>query len=198
MKKLLLLATAITITTVASAQFYYGAKAGVNLSKFSGSGTSDVSTKMKVGFHIGALAGYNIMDGLSVQPELLYSSEGSKQTQETDSWTDNLSYLNIPVLVKYKSSVGIYGEVGPQIGFLLSAKEKDASVSTNIKQYLNSTNFSLAFGLGYQSEYNIGIDARYNLGLSNLAKDAGSDGKIKCSTIQIGVFYILGGGSSKK
>jgi hypothetical protein len=43
-----------------------------------------------------------------------------------------------------------------------------------------------------------GINARYNLGLSNIAKDATGDDKLKASTIQVGIFYMFGGGGTAR
>jgi hypothetical protein len=135
---------------------------------------------------------------LSVQPEAYYSDQGAKVKIDdgsggTISGTYKLGYINVPVLLKYTTSSGFFVQTGPQIGFLLSAKASAEGQTVDEKQYFKSTDFSWAFGAGFLTSMNIGIDARYNLGLSNVEKDQGSGtGTIKNSVIQVGVFYLFG------
>ena len=86
-----------------------------------------------------------------------------------------------------------------QIGFLLSAKASAGGTSVDVKSDFKSTDFSWAFGLGYLTTANVGIDARYNLGLSNIENTSGtnSTGTLKNTVIQIGVFYLFGEGKKK-
>ena len=106
----------------------------------------------------------------------------------------NQSYLNIPVLAKYQHSSGLYGETGPQLGFLLAANVKSGGTSQDVKSSYKSTDFSWAFGVGYKIPLiGAGIDARYNLGLSNIAAEQVNGYSVKNSVFQIGVFYLFGG-----
>jgi hypothetical protein len=191
MRKLVLLGIAVLTLTATKAQIEFGAKAGLNLANYSGSLAT--GAKIKVGFNVGGLVCIPVTKMIIVQPEIVYSSEGAKASNGGSDYSENLSYINVPILVKYKSDIGIFGEIGPQIGFLLSAKDKVSGTSTDVKQYFNSTNISIVFGAGYLSSMNIGADIRYNLGVANIAKDAGSD-KLRTGVIQIGVFYLFGGG----
>ena len=106
-----------------------------------------------------------------------------------------MNYLNLPLLVQYNAS-GFFAETGPQVGLLLSAKNKTEydgqEEETDVKDDMNSTSFAWAIGLGYRMPAGLGIGARYNLGLSNLAKDAEDDYKIKSNVIQISLSYTLG------
>jgi opacity protein-like surface antigen len=192
MKKVILFAAFAVVAFATQAQVKFGAKAGMNLANLSG----DISdNKMKVGFNVGGLVNIPVSENLSVQPEILYSAEGTKFGGS--STVDlNLGYVNIPVMLKY-SSTGFYGEVGPQLGILASAKYKSGSSSASAKDDINSTNFGVAFGAGYELSSGLGFGARYSLGLSNIAKDAGGD-KVKTSNISVGVHYIFGGAKSSK
>ena len=192
MKKFLLLLLAAVSLSVTYAQLQVGAKGGLNLSKFTGNDAGDA--KMKVGFNVGALAGYSITDMISVQAELQYSLQGAKYNADSilASGNINLSYLNIPILIKYTHPSGFFAETGPQLGLLLSAKSKSGGVTEDVKSSFKSTDFSWVFGLGFLTSANIGIDARYNLGLSTLEKGGyGSTGTIKNSVIQVGIFYLF-------
>jgi Outer membrane protein beta-barrel domain len=128
----------------------------------------------------------------AVQPELVYSGQGAKATFEETDVKLNLGYLNVPVLFKYNHPSGFFIGTGPQIGFLLSGKEKVGSDHQDIKSSFKSTDFSWAIGLGYMFKpVNLGIEARFNQGLSNIASS--SEAKIHNQVIQIGLVYTFGG-----
>jgi hypothetical protein len=199
MKKVLLVLAVTTVTTLSYAQVQFGVKAGVNIATATGSGTTDIPGKASlIDFNGGGLVSIPVSEAFSVQPELVYSGQGVKGSDNGITASDNLSYLNIPILAKYTIASGFAVEAGPQVGFLLSAKEKENGTSTTINN-TNSVDFSVALGLSYLSSANIGIDARYNIGLTNVnsGPDASSD-EIKNSVIQIGLFYMFGDKSAKK
>ncbi len=192
MKKLLLFAFAASVTTIAGAQIQFGAKAGLNLANLSISPkSSDYSLNMKPDFNAGVLVSIPLFSKFSLQPEIMYSAQGSKLKSTDESGTYNMNYINVPVLFKYKDASGFFAEIGPQLGILTSAKAKSGSESQDLKDELKSTDFSGVVGIGYLSRLNLGIDARYNLGLSNIVKES-SDGKLKNGVIQVGVFYMFG------
>ncbi|MDF2191956.1 porin family protein [Paraflavitalea sp. CAU 1676] len=175
-------------------QIRYGAKAGLNLANFSG----DIEdNKMKLGIHLGGFAKIAVTDAISVQPELVLSSQGAKEKSSYEGITfeskTKLTYINIPLLAQYNTTSGFYGETGPQFGFLVSAKAKSDEGKQNIKEHMKTLDVSWAFGVGYLLPSNIGVNARFNLGLSNIAKGEQVEGaKVKNSVIQVGVFYVLG------
>lgn len=188
-KALLLFAVAALGTLATKAQVRYGVRGGVNFSNVRGSDLE--GNKGQTGFHIGALAEIGLpASGLSIQPEIQFSGEGAKSDNgEGIEARLNLSYINVPVLVKYTFQPGIFVTSGPQLGFLASAKAKIEGESSSIKDQFKSTNLSWAFGAGYLSPLNIGIDLRYNLGLSKLAKE---EGKVYSNVFQVGLFYVFG------
>jgi hypothetical protein len=197
-KKLVLSALAAFILgTTANAQIQFGLKAGANIAKFTGDDASGFNSQ--VGFLGGAFVSIPLAGRLSFQPEAVYSGQGAKGTESGSDFNVHCNYINIPLLLKYTSSVGLYGETGPQIGFLTTAKVKSGGVSVDDKSDFKSTDFSWAFGIGYLSTANIGIDARYNLGLSNIeASNGGSTtGSLKNAVFQIGLFYVFGDSGKK-
>jgi len=56
-----------------------GVKTGVNFATITG---DDPAIKRKIGFHIGGMAEIPISEKLSVQPELLFPSQGAKHKDE--------------------------------------------------------------------------------------------------------------------
>jgi hypothetical protein len=192
MKKLVVLVLSTGVFFTASAQVQFGVKAGANFATLAGSGSEGATTK--VDFHGGGFAQIPLANSFFLQPELVYSGQGAKATSDGVVYNVNQNYLNIPVLAKYQHSSGLYGETGPQIGFLLSANVKAGGSSQDVKSSYKSTDFAWAFGVGYKiSSINAGIDARYNLGLSNIAAQEVSGYPVKNSVFQIGIFYVFGG-----
>ncbi|WP_298115463.1 porin family protein [Flavobacterium sp.] len=176
MKKIILSLVAIAAFGVANAQedMKFGAKAGINMSNFTG----DADTDSKIGFQVGAFAEFKVSEKFAVQPEILFSALGAKD----DSDNYNSNYILVPVMAKYYVAEGFSLEAGPQIGFLMSAKYGD----TDIKDAYKSTDFALNLGAGYDVAENINIGLRYSLGLSNVS-DIGGD--VKTSNIALAVGY---------
>lgn len=177
----------------------FGVKGGVNFANLSGD-TEDAS--LKVGFHVGGFAEIKVSDKFSVQPELLYSTQGAKFDESVDGVDIesklNLSYLNIPVMAKFYVAEKFSLEAGPQIGFLLSAKAKGEgtengitiSAEQDVKDSFESIDFGLNFGAGYDFTENLSAGVRYNLGLSNIAKtEEGDDSKIQNSVFSLSIGY---------
>jgi hypothetical protein len=189
MKKVIVLMVAVASYAAVQAQVSYGAKGGFNISNVRG---SDVSgNKAKLGIHFGGYVAIPVTKEFSVQPELVFSTQGDKVIERglPDSKI-NINYLNIPVMAKYTTESGFFGETGPQLGFLLNAKEKAGSSKTDIKDSFKKVDLSWALGVGYLTDFDLGINLRYNFGISKLDKDG--EAKVFNSVFQAGVFYKLG------
>ena len=167
MKKIILTVGAIFACSFANAQdkedMSFGIKGGLNISSVTNlDGASSLT-----GFHIGGFAEFKVGDKFTVQPELLYSTQGAKY----DGGKTNLDYINIPIMFKYYVADAFSLEAGPQIGFLISGKLKpDSGTSVDVKSAYKSTDFDLDFGAGYDFTDNISAAIRYNLGLAQLQK----------------------------
>ncbi|WP_413999125.1 porin family protein [Flavobacterium sp. W1B] len=163
MKKVILAAVAVFAFSFANAQeAKFGIKGGLNFANFSGD-IQDNTTL--VGFNVGGFAEINVSDKFAIQPELLYSTQGA----DGDGGNFKTAYVNIPVMIKYLAAPKFNLEVGPQVGFLTSAKVKeDGGLSGDVKKLFKSTDFGLNFGAGYDFTEKISVGVRYNLGLSNL------------------------------
>jgi len=189
MKKGFLAAIALFSFGIAQSQeIKFGVKGGLNLSTLTGDAVSD-DISMKAGFHAGGLVEIKFTDKLSLQPELLYSLQGAKTedseviagTTYRDESKLNLSYINVPVMLKFYPVKGFFLEGGPQVGFLVSAKSKNestetdpgntitlTSTETDIKDQLKGVDVAFNFGLGYDFTDNLFANARYSLGLTNI------------------------------
>ena len=188
MKKVLLsLVALVAISTASFAQVSGGVRAGLNLSnqKFS-IGDESESGDMKAGFLLGLYLTGNLSEKVAIQPELLYSSMGSK----SDDGDLKMAYIAIPVLLRYNFNEMINLHVGPQFGILASAKADDE----DIKDFYKGLDVGAAIGLGADfGAFNAGL--RYYMGLSNVAEENDLvDLEAKNSAIQIVLGYRLFGG----
>lgn len=187
----MILGVAILLSIAASAQTFFGIKAGMNASEFH---YPDQDYMTKIGFHAGGLAHIHINENWGVQPEVMYSLEGAKIEAEPDDVRYNLHMINVPILAQYMFDNGFRIEAGPQVGFLISAKLKDANgEAQDLDEGYNTVTFSIPVGVGYLLSTGFGFDARYNFGISNLADNDGSE-KLTGNNFQFGVFYQFNNG----
>lgn len=168
MKKIILTAAAVFTFGFANAQdkeeMSFGVKGGLNISSISNVDQYGENSNALVGFHVGVFGECMVSDKFAVQPELLYSTQGVKFDEGGDT---KLNYIIIPVMAKYYVADGFSLELGPQIGFLVSAKENDVDIKDDVK----STDFSVNFGAAYDITENLMLGVRYNLGVTRWQKE---------------------------
>lgn len=149
----------------------------------------------------------------SIQPEIDYSLKGAKARNTIDgsdySFKENLGYIAVPVLFKYKPQAirGFNVFAGPEFGFLASAKDVGSTYSgstssntkTDVSGGFKKFDLGLDIGVGYDIVRNFGIDARYGFGLTNISKNLGTNtsngttyaSSLKNGTFQIGLRYMF-------
>ena len=192
MKRMLLVMIAAGSAMFAGAQVQFGVKAAVNVASLNiAGGPPGFGFNTKTDFSGGIFISVPLFSNCYLQPEVLYSGQGGSFKDSLVSVKENFGYINVPVLFKYQHSSGLFAETGPQVGFLLSANEKAGGQTFDMKSNINSTDFSWAFGIGYKLPLGLGIDLRYNLGLVNLAKGTYTDGTLKNSVFQFGLFFMI-------
>ncbi|MBT8320370.1 MAG: PorT family protein [Eudoraea sp.] len=195
MKKLLLFAVlALFSFNALNAQVKFGAKAGVNFSDITGEMVDSFNGRTSI--HFGVMSEFTLSDMFALQPELLYSSQGSDYEEEEFSGTVKVDYLNIPVMAKIYVADGFFFQAGPQVGFLLSATDEYDDEEDDIKDFLKGTDFGFNLGLGYKLDSGLQFDARYNIGLSdNLdvgsSEFEGEGAEYKNSVIQISIGWFF-------
>lgn len=164
MKKIFLTAIAVMAFAFTNAQqTRFGVKGGLNISSLVGGDVED--TKALIGFHVGGFAEIKVIERLAIQPELLFSTQGTKVDGfggQDEDW--KLNYINVPVLAKFYITKQFTVEAGPQIGFLVSAKADGDDVKDNFK----SIDLGFNFGAGYNFTDNFSAGVRYTVGLSNV------------------------------
>jgi hypothetical protein len=205
MKKNILSALAVFAFGLANAQeVKYGVKGGLNFSNWTGD-TEGVNLKYKAGFNAGLFADIKMSDKISIQPEVLFSLVGTKVDNYTLEFDNNeitgdvnfnTAYIYVPVMFKLYVAEKFNVEVGPQVGFLVSAKSvaqiegNSQKVKNDIKEIFNTVDFGVNFGAAYDLDQHFALGIRYNLGLSNIGKnEEGDSSKVNNSVFSLGLGY---------
>jgi hypothetical protein len=191
MKKMIFALSLFVCTASVAQEFSAGIKAGANFTNFTGGDFDAVKKKAIVGFHGGGFLNFSF-GALSLQPEVLISTQGARIDSANRSYDWKVTYATVPVMLRYRPANSIfYLELGPQVGFKLSEDVSDES----IKDFAKNLDLSAAAGLGLQTKGGIGIGARYLVGLSKVGDfdpPKNIDPDFKNSVIQVGAFITLG------
>lgn len=141
-----------------------GLKAGASLTDIIG---KDANADSRFGFHAGIFANIGFARLFAFQPEILYSQKGARLPNNNDVGT-RFHYIDVP-LAFHVNTDGFFFEAGPQVGFLVSAKDEIGNTSTAVSRY-KSVDFGYLAGLGYQLKHGLGIGLRYNGEFTNVPK----------------------------
>src|SRR5690606_7624763 len=181
MKKLIVAVITIFIgTTAFSQEIDLGIKAGANFSNI----TDASGLSSKTGFQAGIFAGIKFSDKVGIQADLLYSQQGA----EFDAGKFDLSYVNVPVVLKYYLVQGLNIQAGPQFGFIV-----DDKISLDIFGDIadaEKADVSGIVGAGYDFPFGIRLDARYNFGLTDVSKDVDGNNKNNVFSLAVGYSFL--------
>jgi len=170
-------------------QVSVGLKAGANITNFTGGDFDAVEKKALIGFHAGGFLNLPL-GALSLQPELLISTQGARIDSVSGSYDWKVTYLTVPVMLKYRSAGGFYLEAGPQFGFKLSENVKNETIDV----FAKNLDLSAGAGLGFQTKGGFGIGGRYLVGLSKVGDfdaSSGIDPDFKNGVIQASIYIPL-------
>ena len=194
MKKLFFTAilTLATITMVnAQGAFKFGATGGllnintdINLSLGGIVNLANIDAINKTGFYIGAIGDLEVSDKLHIQPEVTYGKAG------------DLSFVYVPIMLKYYVAQGLNIQGGPQFNF--SSELGDIKKTLNdlnqngISDTLKTMGVELGFGAGYDINENFAVQARYAFELTNRYDGPGNSSvDIKNATLNVGLVYFF-------
>ncbi|TDE45858.1 PorT family protein [Flavobacterium rhamnosiphilum] len=185
-KTILVTVLLLAISSTMQAQLVkFGIKAGLNYANQTGSDItingSNYNKDAITSYHAGLVAEIKLTDGFSVQPELLYSTQGASYENAGEEFKNELGYLSIPVLAKFHLNKTVSLDLGPQASFLLSERK-----NANIKDP-ETFEFGLAGGLGLNITKNFFLQGRYVLGLTEASKDA----EVKNSVVQVSAGFTF-------
>jgi outer membrane phospholipase A len=209
---ILILLVSISVNAQTS-KIKFGVKSGMNLSKYTPEmylGNTRISDYQgKLGFYIGGFTNIKISDKFKIQPELLFSNQGTKRVFEDVSLNDsnlntiatgdieykiNESVISLPITLQYFITNKFNFEGGIQLGYIINRKEEitknpfeqflgDNSINNNVDYDKFDLGFNL--GLGYNLLENVRINTRYFLGLIE------RDNSIKPTVFSLGIEYEI-------
>ncbi len=207
MKKIFVLFVMMAAMAIPSqAQFQFGLKGGLNLTKVTGNAKD--ALKNKAGFFVGPTVKYTLpVVGLSFDASALYDQrnmdvEGADKSIKVQS-------IQVPINVRYgiglSSVVNLFAFAGPQFGFNLGSKDK--SFTFNNAQNvvggwtLKSSNLSANVGIGATIlghlqatvNYNFALGKTGDFGVGAVTSTATDifTGKMKTNSWQISAAYLF-------
>ena len=220
-KAIILFLVAVLSASYAQAQITFGTRAGFNHTKFSVKEYGEKPDKEDrsryiPGFQIGVVADYALSDAISIQPGVIYATQGAKHEWDNyfmSQMAISLSYLQIPVNIQYILDIGglnLFLQTGPYLGYAISGKGKfwdtegkrisDIDLKnkygieeTKIKfgskeNEHNPFDFGIGLGIGMQV-VNLQVGLGYNFGLIDIRNDADISCKNKGFTVTAIYFF---------
>lgn len=169
-----------------------GLKGGLNFANLNGSSATEVYGN-RTGYHFGAFTLIKLSK-IGIQPEIIYSKQGSTVTVSSTNFDSNFDYFNIPILLKLYTVAGLNIQVGPQFGFVSGAQypvgPSGNQTLQDITNKLKGSDISIAMGLGVDLPFGLTVDGRYNLGVTSNNNDS-SIPAIKNQVFQFSVGYKI-------
>lgn len=179
MKKLAVVVVVLFISaTGLSQEFDLGVKVGSNFATIS---DAENGPSSKTGIQAGVFAGMKLSEKAAIQVDLLYSQQGA----EFNVGEFDLTYVNIPVVLKFYVFRKFNIQVGPQFGVLVDDTIKD--LPSEIFE-AESSDISGIVGFGYDLPLGLRVDGRYNFGFTDVFKDFG--GRNSVLTLAVGFSFL--------
>lgn len=200
MKKFIVAIMAVLFAAPSFAQFtsggfsidensvYYGIRLGVNFAGIGGDFNDNLGTK--VGMNLGGVIGLRLSQSTPVFLEsgLYYSERGAKDGKDKAS----LTYLELPVLIKYGIQTGgdfvVLPYIGPYFSYGIAGKTKIKEAGINDSSYEFFKHGDMGFKLGCGAEYNnLYAEVGYQFGVANILEDNEADGEARNHAFYINV-----------
>lgn len=131
----------------------------------------------KLGLVAGVYAHYDFNDKASLQPEILFSQRGARESNEVLFYHFRGNYIDVPVLFSYKVWEGsgnkLRLEIGPQPGALIGATV--ATFNKNNKQevssFLKRFNLDAVAGIDFYTNSKVSFNVRAGYSMLRANKD---------------------------
>lgn len=203
MKKFIVAIMAVLFAAPSFAQFtsggfsldensvYYGIRLGINFAGIGGDFNDDLGTK--VGMNLGGVIGLRLSQSTPVFLEsgIYYTERGAKDGKDKAS----LTYLELPVLIKYGIQAGsdfvVLPYIGPYFSYGIAGKTKIKEANINESSYEFFKHGDMGFKLGCGAEYNnLYAELGYQFGVANiLDDDSDNEARNHAFYINVGVNF---------
>lgn len=210
----LLIISAFTLlsSTASFAQVSVGIKGSAQLAnqKYSSSGISITGDNI-VGFQAGLLLNAPLSDQISLRPQLLYSTKGTKLSGSLLGGAGEnkgiINYLELPIQLAYSLEVGEGNVVigaGPYVAYALNAKSTTTFAGQSMTESVDFSgpdspkrfDYGIHVSAGYELFSGLGLSVYYAPGLANLNNsNSGTDLTVKNTSYGISLSYFFGSGN---
>jgi opacity protein-like surface antigen len=120
-----------------------GVLAGLDLATLGGSDVSDAGSR--TGLSIGGFATFHVTKEFGIEPELLFTQRGAKESGGGSDLTLKLDYIDIPVLARYdvtlpNSAARPFFLAGPTFSFQVSCDAEESGEGGSISASCDAVN----------------------------------------------------------
>ena len=203
MKKITIALVCMLLTAgaaMAQKQFTFGPKIGVDYTHFWGKNAYHGG---QLNYQAGLFMEYRFTSSFSIAPEVVFAAQGGKYEvkdyNDGDGYfdakfTENVNYINIPVMFKYYVTPALSIDLGPQLGinvyskYTVESKDKHLNIKETIDQKDDTKAIDVGVGLGltYNITNDVFVQGRYTLGLTDVFDKSWDTGKNGNAQIAIG------------
>jgi hypothetical protein len=187
-----------------AAEISAGGRLGINVSSIFGDTVK--SRVPRVGLNLGAYATQWFSERLGLQEELVIGTRGERWKSDPmgllayNNYATNFTYLDVPILVKWRLSKNDNVRkalfIGPDLAFPLVAEAEYKGNTADMKMNTQPVDFGMTAGFSVdirRGDYFIPIDVRYMLSLTNFAKSSDYDAHVMHGvfSISVGVGHLV-------
>ena len=203
MKKITIALVCMLLTAgaaMAQKQFTFGPKIGVDYTHFWGKNAYHGG---QLNYQAGLFMEYRFTSRFSIAPEVVFAAQGGKYEvkdyNDGDGYfdakfTENVNYINIPVMFKYYVTPALSIDLGPQLGinvyskYTVESKDKNLNINETLDQKDDTKTIDVGVGLGltYNITNDVFVQGRYTLGLTDVFDKSWDTGKNGNAQIAIG------------
>ena len=203
MKKITIALVCMLLTAgaaMAQKQFTFGPKIGVDYTHFWGKNAYHGG---QLNYQAGVFMEYRFTNRFSIAPEVVFAAQGGKYDvkdyNDGDGYfdakfTENVNYINIPVMFKYYVTPALSIDLGPQLGinvyskYTVESKDKHLNIKETEDQKDDTKTIDVGVGLGltYNIAKDVFVQGRYTLGLTEVFDKSWDTGKNGNAQIAIG------------
>ena len=183
---MIFLSCAVCFAEVSGGQKKYGFSflGGFAFSGHKSNGAGSVQSSTGLSFGIGL--DYKVMPSIAIEVDLLDVWKNYEVHGAASVTKNSLSYLEIPILIKYIASPNFSLKAGPYLAaFIMSADREVGRTSSAVKGDF-ANDFGMTFGAWagfYPNQgFSIGLDLQYDLGLNNILGDSDPSHSINSRT----------------
>ena len=194
---ILILGFLLTSGSLLAQKAEFGIKGGVNIPTSDAVIGANLEQSGASGYHAGIFAKFKFAF-IGISPELQYSFqiidfEDPNIIIPDKNSSQESAYLDLPIMLRFYLPGGLNFQLGPQFGYLVSAKQITHSNDNelDIKDELLNSNISVNLGIGWDLPFGLDVYGRYNIGISDVNDPTSASTAIQNSMIQISLAYSL-------